>query len=188
MSSQRINLLPQDEFSQTTLGRTLTWALSTGRIIVILTELVVISAFLLRFILDVKITDLSDSIAAKKALIESSAEFENSFRASAKKIEIYDLLKNRGFKTSLYEDIAKQVPDGVILTNITFEEGTLEIKGNSSSERQIQVFIKLLGNLPGLGSVKTSQASFSSQLEEGVGGIGFTLLGTIEAKGDKNGI
>lgn len=188
MSAQRINLLPQDEFGQTTLGRTLTWALSTGRIIVILTELVVISAFLLRFFLDVKITDLSEAISAKKALIESSAEFENSFKKSAKKIEIYELLKNRGFKTPLYEDIAKQVPDGVTLTNITFEEETVQIKGNSSSERQIQVFIKLLENLERVSGVKTSQASFSNQLEEGATGIGFMLVGQIEAKGDQNGI
>ena len=46
---EEINLLPQKGFEATTAGRILAWILSTFRIIVIITELLVMVAFLSRF-------------------------------------------------------------------------------------------------------------------------------------------
>ena len=60
--SSRINLLPQEEFAASTLGRILAWILSTFRILVIMTELIVILAFLSRFWLDARTTDLNEEI------------------------------------------------------------------------------------------------------------------------------
>ena len=53
-----VNLLPSDRFEYSKWGRFLLWALSTGRLVVVLTELVVIAAFLSRFWFDRKLSDL----------------------------------------------------------------------------------------------------------------------------------
>lgn len=74
--TKAINLLPQEAFAKTTLGRTLTWLLSTFRIIVISVEMVVVVAFLSRFWLDARITDLNDELKQKQAVITSLATFE----------------------------------------------------------------------------------------------------------------
>ncbi len=62
-NQQLINLLPQEEFAVSTLGRILAWLMSTFRYIVIAVEMVVMLAFLSRFWLewnthDVDLADL----------------------------------------------------------------------------------------------------------------------------------
>ncbi len=56
--TSQVNLLPRERFEYSSLGRFLVWALSTGRLVVVLTELVVIGAFVSRFWFDRKLSDL----------------------------------------------------------------------------------------------------------------------------------
>ena len=58
-----VNLLPKDAFESSTFGVVLEWALAFGKWVVILTQLVVMGAFLWRFGLDRKLTDLRKEIA-----------------------------------------------------------------------------------------------------------------------------
>ena len=44
-SSPRVNLLPSDRFEFSKAGKFLDWALTTGRYLVVLTELIVTMAF-----------------------------------------------------------------------------------------------------------------------------------------------
>ena len=57
-----INLLPKDSFESSWAGRVLSWALAFGKWTVIVTQLVVIGAFLFRFGYDRKLTDLRRSL------------------------------------------------------------------------------------------------------------------------------
>jgi len=79
MSKNGISLLPQKGL-EGTLGRLVDWLLSVGRYIIVFTELVVIGAFLSRFWLDRKNSDLSEEIRQEKAILESTAGFEEEFR------------------------------------------------------------------------------------------------------------
>mgnify|MGYP001577796589 FL=1 len=65
-----INLLPRDAFESSTLGVILSWALVFGKWAVILTQLVVMGAFLYRFSLDRNLTDLRKSIASNASVIK----------------------------------------------------------------------------------------------------------------------
>ena len=65
-----VNLLPADRFEFSPLGRFLIWALSTGRLIVVLTELVVIGAFLSRFWFDRKLSDLRQTRMQRTASVQ----------------------------------------------------------------------------------------------------------------------
>ena len=57
-----VNLLEKDDFSESPIGRIVTWAITYGRYIMILTEIVVLLAFISRFSLDRKLTDLNEAI------------------------------------------------------------------------------------------------------------------------------
>ena len=46
------------------------WALSIGRVVVIATEAIALSAFLYRFSLDQQLIDLNDKIVQKQALVK----------------------------------------------------------------------------------------------------------------------
>jgi len=79
MSKDEISLLPHKGL-EGTLGSLVNWLLSVGRYIIIFTELIVIGAFLSRFWLDRKNSDLSEEIRQEKAILESTAGFEEEFR------------------------------------------------------------------------------------------------------------
>jgi len=71
----QIELLPREEWEETSFGKFLKWLLTVGRYIVIFTELVVILAFLSRFKLDRDLTDLYKQIENKQAIIQNSTDF-----------------------------------------------------------------------------------------------------------------
>jgi hypothetical protein len=66
-----INLLPADKFEFSPLGRFLLWMLSTGRVIVVLTELVVIIAFLSRFWFDRRRENLLELRIQRSEIIQN---------------------------------------------------------------------------------------------------------------------
>lgn len=85
----KINLLKKEDFDDTYVGQFLKWALTYGRYIIILTQIVVLSVFFLRFKLDRDHVDLKVSIAQKQALLSSVSEIENEVRAIQKRL--YDI-------------------------------------------------------------------------------------------------
>lgn len=78
--SVAINLIGEEEMGHTPVGRIISWAVTYGRYIMIGTEVVVLLAFISRFSLDRKLTDLNDEISQKQAIIEANVDFEQEFR------------------------------------------------------------------------------------------------------------
>src|SRR3989344_780469 len=103
----KINLIPQDEFESSTFGRVLKWALSTFRIMVIVTELLVMSAFLSRFWLDARNSDLNEEIEIKKAQIGAYQDVEDSFRKYQAKLVLAKSLYSTGATSQVFKNIIK---------------------------------------------------------------------------------
>ncbi len=76
---KEISLLPEDIDLNSTSSRILRWVTTVGRVVIIVTELIVIGAFLSRFYLDRKNADLSEIIRQQKAILDSTQNFENEF-------------------------------------------------------------------------------------------------------------
>ena len=92
MPKKDINLLPREEFEQKTVGRFLIWALTVGRWIVIVTELIVITAFLSRFKLDRDLANLYEKIRLQQNIVQSYSTFEKDFRAFQNKLLVTNKL------------------------------------------------------------------------------------------------
>lgn len=75
-----INLLGQEDLAHTPQGRIINWALTYGRYIMIGTEIVVLLAFISRFSLDRKLTDLKEEIDQKQAILTANASLEQDIR------------------------------------------------------------------------------------------------------------
>jgi Tfp pilus assembly protein PilN len=139
-----INLLPQEEFESSTLGRLLRWAMTSFRYIVIVTEMVVMGAFLSRFWLDARNSDLNDTLAAKTVQIESQSEFENEFRGLQESLRIFQELAG-GIKSSeMVSKIVTKIPTDVTLLAISFQSTSVQVKGIAGSEFGIAQFISNL--------------------------------------------
>jgi Tfp pilus assembly protein PilN len=156
-----INLLPQEEFESSTVGRILHWALTSFRIMVILTEMVVMGAFMSRFWLDAKNSDLSDAINVAKAQVMAYSDIEQEFRLDQKKLAIAKSLYNETkYNESLYK-ISKAMPPDVSLVSLTFSGNSVQMKARSGSERSIAQFTINLENTNIVKSVELSQISSS---------------------------
>ena len=64
-----IEFIPQEDWEKTSFGKFLKWLLNVGRWIVIVTELIVIIAFVSRFKLDRDLTNLNEKVKQKQAII-----------------------------------------------------------------------------------------------------------------------
>lgn len=157
----KINLLPQEEFASSTLGRALKWALSTFRIIVFVTEFLVMIAFLSRFWLDAKNSDLTDNIKQKQAIIEAQADFEKTFRDTQKRLSIFQNISGNPKKADFIDKLSSKVPNDVTLTSISMQDNSAAVKGISVSEQNIAQFISNLKSEPTFKKVSLGQVNQS---------------------------
>lgn len=158
----QINLLPQEEFSDSPVGRILRWALGTFRILVIVTEMIVMGSFLSRFWLDARANDLNDSIKSKQSLIQSKKDFEKKFLATQKQLNVFAQITSQENQISPYlESVTSYLPPEINLTSFSFTQNSLDLKGTSTSEVGIA---QLMANLksPGVGLGETTLTNLGS--------------------------
>jgi len=137
-----INLLPSSEFENSFWGMFLKWAITAGRKVIILTELVVILAFLSRFKLDEDIRRLNGEISGKRNILESNKGFEDKYQelkakiAAAKEIE-----KKQSGASETLEKIASYVPLEVRLQSLMISKSVVNMNGVSIDEKALKEMI-----------------------------------------------
>ncbi len=139
-----INLLPQEEFDTSIVGRILKWAMGTFRIIVIITEMIVMGAFLSRFWLDAQNSDLNDQIKTRSAQITAQADFEKQFRNLQARLNIVKLITQAKPLTNKADIISAKLPQDITLSSISIQDTETQVKGSSGSEISIAQFISNL--------------------------------------------
>jgi len=158
--NKSINLLPSEEFNASTTGRILRWATGTFRLIVIVTEMVVMMAFLSRFWLDAQNSTLNNAIKLKSAQISAQASLEKQFRGIQSKLETFNQLSQDQKTSDLIGKITNKVPGSVTLSGITAGEGTINIRGTSFSDYDTMQFVASLAETP-FKSAELQQVSLS---------------------------
>jgi Tfp pilus assembly protein PilN len=140
-----IELLPQEEWEKRSFGKILKWILTVGRHIVIITELVVILAFLARFKLDRDLTDLNEEIKQKQAIITSASTFEKNYRFLQKRLStIGGLRKNQLETDKILAEIASLLPFDVTLSDFTVTGQQMALSATALSDSGLATFISNL--------------------------------------------
>lgn len=141
-NTKHINLIPQEDFERTTLGRIMKWALTSFRFIVIVVEFIVISGFLFRFWLDVQISDLDDEITQKSALISSKSSFEKDFRKVQKKVSIIkEVTAKENLSFPVMQEVVGSLPPDAQIISLVKEADVVDILGATVSESSIATFM-----------------------------------------------
>ncbi len=169
---QQINLLPQEEFAGSTVGRILKWILSTFRMIVVITEVVVMGAFLSRFYLDARISDLNRQIKDQQTIITSFKDFEGVFRGTQQKIQIAtSLIDSQKKVLSEITDITSLTPPDVILFSFSFIGSDASVRALTPSEFSISQYIANLKGSEKFGKIELTQISTA----ETTGDLNFSI-------------
>ena len=130
------------------------WALTVGRLIVILTEIVALFAFVYRFSLDEKLIDLHSAIKQKQILISLLKQDENKYRNLQDRIVLASSLLEKNAKTNkIVLDIVGLTPQGVRIENLTFNKDKLTINANINSVSSLTDFINVLKDYPDIKAV-----------------------------------
>ena len=162
---EEINLLPQRGFESTTAGRVLAWILSTFRTILLITELLVMIAFLSRFWLDAQNTDLNDKISQKQAVLAASQDFETRFKDTQKRLKIFsELVKTKVDIVSLLNTITLNLTPDIISSEVVVRGDQIQISGITPNEKSIEQFIVNLEETPsfkdvGIVEIKMAEAA-----------------------------
>jgi Tfp pilus assembly protein PilN len=186
-SADKINLLPKDDFAYSPTGKLVGWAVSVGRWIVVLTEFVVICAFLSRFYFDTQLANLFDEIKQKKAIVASATTFEDNFRQIQERTNLVKTLLAQEKKPSVWiVEVSKLLPVEVTLNRIAVADDELKIAGYSFTESGLKYFMTGLVSLPNISEVSLDEVS---SRKEGLPGISFNITATIkEAKQSKTSL
>jgi Tfp pilus assembly protein PilN len=173
-----IEFIPQEDWERTSFGKFLKWLLNIGRWIVIVTELIVIMAFLSRFKIDRDLTNLNERVKQRQAIINASSDFEKEFRSLQKRLlTIEGLQKNQIEADKILTLFTQVTPAGVQLSNFSFTEKIASLTASADSETTFAVFLKNLKEEPRLINLSIDKVFMS---EEQFGRIVFNLKAEVK--------
>src|SRR4051812_23361996 len=114
-SSASINLL---KGRINLLDEILKWALTVGRLFVIIVEFIAFATFIFRFSLDRKLIDLNDKIKQEQSIVASLKDREDTYRQLQQKLAVAAQLDKSGSQNiKIMSDIAAFTPPEIKYNN-----------------------------------------------------------------------
>lgn len=167
-----INLLPRDSFEFSKTGKILKWATTVGRVLVVLTEFVVLLAFVSRFYFDKKLDDLGEVITQKEAQIMAYEDVEAEMRKVLAKQRSVEMLQNGGLDfVSKVENLTQAIPMGTVLESFSLSKSGLTILGKAQSEYEFAQFVYGIKKMPKVKIISLGETSF----DQTTGGVKFSI-------------
>jgi len=167
-----INLLPKDGFEFSIVGKVLKWATTAGRVLVVLTEFVVLLAFASRFYFDRKLSDLGEVLIQKEVQIAAYADVETKMRKVLAKQQPIETLQKTGIGFSNKIDNLTQIlPQGTVLDSLSLDINGLRITGRSQSEYGFAQFVGGIKKMPNIKTINMGDTSF----DQSTGGVKFSI-------------
>lgn len=138
-----INLLRGQEKSF--IDKAIEWAFTVGRVLIILTEAVALTAFLYRFTLDYRIIDLRDEIKKKQNIVSLLKDSETNYRNLQDRLAYASALeKEKDDVPSYISEIVRMATGKLIFNNLTIGQTTIRMDANVQSIGSLQSFINEL--------------------------------------------
>jgi hypothetical protein len=136
-----INLIPQDAFMESIVGKLLIWSLSIGRYIVVITEFAVIMSFVSRFKLDRDLTDLNSEIEKQKSIILAYQDVEPQFLATQKQINAIVKQQENSTLAETLSFLEKNLPIDVKLTQVSVQPTNWNINATALSAQSMKAAV-----------------------------------------------
>lgn len=172
----RINLLPQSTPSLS--ERFFSFLLTYGRFIIIGTEVIVLTAFVLRFKLDRDFIDLHDRIKQQEAIVRSLASVEQRSRKLQERLSYIASLNQKGEGgKEILRDIPSFVPTNVVFETLSIQDKKLTIGAKTLSGEGLSSFVRRMR-----GNTRFSDIALDNVTrDESIGGqIRFTVSASFK--------
>lgn len=171
-----VNLLEHEDLDDSVVSRLITWAVTYGRYIMIGTEIVVLLAFISRFSLDRKLTDLREEISQKQIILKANQDFEQEFKQTQKKLDtVRSFLKNQTQTGDTLFQLQALLPLDVFLTEFQITQNKLTFSAVSGTTQSFSQFLSRLSVQKGFSDVQLADIRKST-----LKGIEFRVTATIK--------
>jgi hypothetical protein len=122
------------------------WIIQIGRIVIVLTELVALSALFYRFVIDRQIADLNDQIDRQINFIRSQEQREDQFRSLQNRLELINSIKNdTDAKIQVMNLILTSAENEIFNTDaLSVNKNLISVSGSTSSVFSLNSFIETL--------------------------------------------
>jgi Tfp pilus assembly protein PilN len=144
--SASINLL---ENKSKTLDLIVSWALTIGRALVIIVELVALGAFLYRFSLDNQLQDLRTKIKQEQAIVVYQKDSESKYRNLQDRLALISSVSKDSVKNlKIFKDIVALAPNGFTFKILDLSQEKAQLEANANSVIALSGFIDKLKTYP----------------------------------------
>lgn len=151
-NSGSINLLPRD--NEGLFTQFLNWALTIGRLLIILTETVALATFLYRFGLDRQLIDLHDKIKNESFIVQHFKDYEALYRSLQHRLVLtkqYDT--QSGTTPKVFRDVIEMGRGYITFKTIIVSDSYVKVEAQARSVNALGTFVDALKKYPGISSV-----------------------------------
>ena len=155
------------------------WAVNAGKIIIILTELVALSALGYRFVVDRQIVDLHDQIKREKILLDGQKDKEQEYRNIQTRLtQVQTISFSTKSKIDIMNNILSAINNGNFSsTTLSLDQSEFTIEGYATSVFTINNFINAVKQYPEVTTISLDDIESSDK------GIRFRLLIDLKNNG-----
>ena len=156
-----INLLPKN--SESFMSQFFNWALSIGRLLIILTETVALATFIYRFSLDMQIVNLHDKIKSESFILDNFQSAESTFidlQNRLSTVKQYTPIDTR--TATIFSDIIAMGKGSVTFKDITVNTQNVSIEIQAPSVDSLTQFVNSLKSYPLITSVSIDKVQNSA--------------------------
>ena len=173
-----INLLIKDEFGESFSEQLLAWILTYGRYIIIITQIVVLSVFFLRFKIDREHTDLRELVSQQQNILESMSDNEGEIRRIQTRLSnIKQISENQDALIKIILYLQKHTPTDTIYSNLTLDKEKITFNATSLNLRSFSFLLRELQN-----EQKFYDVSLENILRRENGRVEFKISARIKIK------
>lgn len=154
--------------------RFISWALTGGRILIIITEGLALLAFLFRFSLDKQLVDLRDHIKQEQAVLELLKNNEATYRNLQDRLSLAKTTtESTAQTTQVFFDMLKLIPTDMNVTTFQMTEDSVRLEGTLGSIATLRQLIDSLKAYPlvsrvSLDRIQTNTSSATVSVTIGV--------------------
>ncbi len=166
---EEMNFVPSEEeiINSSISNKFFHFFTNRGKLIIIITEAIVLLVFLSRFKLDRDISDLKENIENKNAIIESTKSIEKDFREVQKNVNTIDTItKNQINWFAELESFDSKIPQGMILDSISYNNEVISLSAKVNSAEAFATFIGNTIANPKVKSVVLVSSSYDTNSKE----------------------
>ena len=140
-----INLIIRDQVGNSFTELFLSWVLTYGRYIIIITQIIVLSVFFFRFKIDRDHTDLKELISQKQAILESMSDMEaETRRVQGRLATIRAISADQDSLLKVIRFLQQNVPTDTVFSNLSIAPDHMNFQATSKNLKSFNYILKLL--------------------------------------------